>query len=89
MATVHFTANLRRHVDCPSVEVEAETVGEALAKVFEQNPRLRGYVIDERGAVRQHMNVFVDGEQIGDRQTLADAVGPDAEIYVMQALSGG
>ena len=89
MVTVHFTANLRRHVACPSVEVEAETVAEALAKVFEQNPRLRGYVVDERGAVRRHMNVFVDGEAIQDRQTLVDGLGPNAEVYIMQALSGG
>ena len=89
MPTVHFTANLRRHVACPSVGVTAETVGEALAAVFEQNPRLRGYIVDEQGAVRQHMNIFVDGVQIRDRTGLADAVGPDSEIYVMQALSGG
>jgi hypothetical protein len=35
------------------------------------------------------MNVFVDGMQIRDRTALHDAVGPSAEIYVMQALSGG
>jgi molybdopterin converting factor small subunit len=86
---VHFAANLRRHVACPSVSVAGQSVGEALAVVFDQNPRLRGYVVDEQGAVRRHMNIFVDGVQIRDRVELGDAVGPDSEIYVMQALSGG
>lgn len=89
MPTVHFTANLVRHVSCPSVQVEGATVAEVLARVFELNPRLRGYVVDEQGAVRKHMNVFVDGQQVLDREHLADVVSPDAEIYVMQALSGG
>jgi hypothetical protein len=35
------------------------------------------------------MNVFLDGEQIADRVGLSDAVRPESEIYVMQALSGG
>lgn len=89
MATVHFTQNLKRHVDCPTTVVAGETVGEVLAAVFEANPRLRGYVLDDRGAVRKHMNVFVDGEMIADREQLTDPVGSDAEVYVMQALSGG
>lgn len=89
MPRVRFTTNLQRHVPSPSVEVEGSTVAECLTAAFERNPRARGYVLDEHGAVRKHMNVFVDGEQIRDRAALTDAVGPDAEIYVMQALSGG
>ena len=89
VARVVFTANLQRHVPCPPVTVDAATVGEALALVFTDNPRLRSYVVDERGALRKHMAVFVDGELIDDREHLGDPVGPEAEIYVMQALSGG
>jgi molybdopterin synthase sulfur carrier subunit len=89
MPSVHFTANLRRHVSCPSSEVEGSTVAEILDAVFEHSPRLRGYVLDEQGAVRKHMNVFVDGQQIRDRSGLSDAVEPESEIYIMQALSGG
>jgi sulfur-carrier protein len=89
MPVVHFTANLRRHVSCPTVTVAGATVNEALAAVFEHNPRLRGYVLDDQGAVRKHMNVFVDGVQVRDRVSLADPVAPDSEIYVIQALSGG
>lgn len=89
VARVVFTANLQRHVPCPPVTVDAASVAEALEQVFNGNPRLRGYVVDERGALRKHMTVFVDGAQVVDRLQLSDPLTPDAEVYVMQALSGG
>lgn len=89
MADVAFTPNLQRHVECPRRDAPGSTVREVLDGVFADNPRLRGYVVDERGALRRHMIVFVDGRQISDRERLSDRVGPRSEIYVMQALSGG
>ena len=79
----------RRHVGIADTTAAGATVREVLDAVFAANPRVRGYVLDEHGAVRKHMNVFVDGAQICDRVQLRDAVGPSTEIYVMQALSGG
>ena len=89
MPRVVFTPNLQRHVACPAVEVAGATVREALEQVFVDNPRLRGYVVDEHGALRKHMAVFVDGQQLVDRAAQSDAVAAGSEIYVMQALSGG
>lgn len=89
MARVFFTQNLQRHVTCPPADVRGGTVREVLEAVFQQNPKARGYVLDELGALRQHMLVFVNGEQVQDRQTLSDAVLEPGEVYVMQALSGG
>lgn len=84
-----FTRNLQRHVPCPPTTVGGRTVAEVLEAVFATNDRLRSYVVDERGALRKHMVVFVDGRQVVDRSTLSDAVDADGEVYVMQALSGG
>jgi hypothetical protein len=89
MADVAFTPNLQRHVECPRRDAPGSTVREVLEGVFADNPRLRGYIVDEHGALRRHMTVFVDGRQISDRERLSDRVGPKSEIYVMQALSGG
>ncbi len=89
MPRVVFTRNLQRHVPCPPTMVEGTTVAEVLDAVFVANERLRGYVVDERGQLRKHMVVFVDGQQLVDRSKLSDAVEPDGEVYVMQALSGG
>ncbi len=46
-------------------------------------------MLDEHGAVRKHMVVFVNGQMICDREKLSDPVPEHAEVYVMQALSGG
>jgi len=89
MARIFFTANLRRHVDCPDEAVEAATVGELLDKYFEQRPGVRGYVLDDQGGVRHHVKIIVDGLNVRDRRTLTDSVGPSSKVYVFQALSGG
>lgn len=89
MPKVTFTHAIQRHVACPPMEVQGETVREVLDAVFARYEKARSYVLDEQGTVRQHMVVFVGGEPIRDRVTLTDRVPPDAEVYVMQALSGG
>ena len=89
MAKVHFTSNLRRHVDCPAVDSTGDTVRKVLNHVFEMNPRLQTYVLDDQGAVRKHMRILVDGLAITDLDKLSDHVKPNSEVWVMQALSGG
>jgi molybdopterin synthase sulfur carrier subunit len=89
MPHVVFTDNIQRHIACPPRTVGGGTVREVLDEVFSTNERARGYVLDEHGAVRKHMIVFINGKMIRDRRSLSDPVLPDAEVYVMQALSGG
>lgn len=85
MPHIEFTPILRRHLDVPSAEVGGDTVRRALGGVFEANPRLAGYVLDDQGALRKHVAVFVDGEMAA----LDTPLRPTSEIFVMQALSGG
>ena len=89
MAKVHFTSNLRRHVDCPAVECQGATVREILDEVFKVNTRLETYVLDDQRAVRKHMRILVDGVAVKDLAGLTEAVGANSEVWVMQALSGG
>lgn len=89
MPRVAVANSLRRFVACPPEVVSGATVADALAAYFTLHPAVRGYVLDDQAAVRHHVAVFVDGAPIGDRQTLADEVGRDAEIHIIQALSGG
>lgn len=89
MPRVVFTPNLQRHVSCPPAEVPGRTVREVLDVVFAGNARARGYVLDEQGALRKHMLVFIDNEIVRDRVHLSDRVPETGEVYVMQALSGG
>ena len=89
MAKVSFTSALQRFLPAPSAQVEAATVGAALAEVFAFRPALRGYVLDDQGALRRHVAVYVNGTAVRDRVWLTDPVAPHDEIYVFQALSGG
>lgn len=89
MPLVEFTPNLASQTDAPTCQVEGATVAEALAAVFAQHPKLRSYVLDDQGALRTHVVVFVDGTTILDRRFLTDPVKPESDIFVMQALSGG
>ena len=89
MVKVHFTSNLRRHLDCPSVECAGASVSEVLAEVFKVNTRLETYVLDDQRAIRKHMRILVDGVAVRDLTGLSDVVRADSEVWVMQALSGG
>ena len=89
MPRVSFTQNLQRHVPCPEVTVEGETIREALENAFKEYPKLRGYILNDQGGLHRHMAVIVNGEATLDRERLAEPVQSDDEIYVMQALSGG
>lgn len=89
MARIVFTDNLQRLVACPPVETDGGSLREVLDAAFRKNARARTYVLDEQGAIRKHVAVFIDGVLVQDRQTLTDPVPPTAQVYVMQALSGG
>jgi sulfur carrier protein ThiS len=89
MPRVRFTAHLARHTAAPECHVEAGDVAGAFEETFRQLPALRGYVLDDQGAVRRHVAVFVDGVCVVDRERLSDTVRHDSEILVMQSLSGG
>jgi sulfur carrier protein ThiS len=86
---ITFTSSLQRHLSCPPETVGGATVHEALEQYFTRHPQSRGYVLDEQGALRQHVVVFVNGVQLRDRSTQQDPISEGVEIYVMQALSGG
>ena len=74
MATVTFTPNLQRHVQCESARAGGATVADVLNGVFTEVPRLRGYVLDERGRLRKHMVIFLDGTAVRDRETLFEEI---------------
>lgn len=89
MPHIRFTENIQRHTPCPNEPVSGETLAEALANYFLTHPAARGYVLDDQGALRPHMVIFIDGRHLRDRTTLSDPLPPNAVIDIMQALSGG
>ena len=88
--TLGFTKNLAQHVECGDAELDGvHTVREALTAYFESNEPMRSYLLDDRGAVRHHVVIFLNGTPISDRTAQSDTVRDGDEILVMQALSGG
>ena len=61
------------------------TVAEVIAALEERVPGMADRLLVTGPAIREHLNVFVDGE----RATLATPVGPDAVVHVIPAVSGG
>jgi len=87
--TVRFTPALARRVAAGAIEARGATVRAVLDDAFARDPKARDWVLDEAGNLRRHMTVFVDGEIISDRARLSDPVRDGAELWIMQALSGG
>ena len=67
------------------VAVAGSTLGEALKDLEDKHPALKGWILDESGAIRRHVNVFVDGERVPSHA----ALGADARVQVLPAISGG
>ena len=81
-----FTDNARTlEVDVPS----GSDLAQVLARIEEDNPSLVRRICDERGDLRQHVNVFIGTANVRDAEGLATTVPDGAEVYVIPAVSGG
>jgi sulfur carrier protein ThiS len=89
MPVVEFAPALQRHARCAPVSTQAASLRSALDAAFDRQPALRSYVLDEQGAVRKHVAVFINGQLLHDRQRLERPLAGADRVYVAQALSGG
>ena len=89
MPRIIFSHAMKRHIDCPPVDVEGTNVRAALDAAFAKNPAARSYVLDDQAHVRKHISIFVDGAALRDRKSLSDTITPASEILIVPALSGG
>jgi sulfur-carrier protein len=65
--------------------IEGGSVGELLRELERAHPAAKGWILDERGELRQHLHVFVNGEP-----SAQDArVEAEDRIDVVPAISGG
>ncbi len=90
MIRVRFPRHLRRHVPVPAeCEATGGTVGDVLQDLDRRFPGVSSYLIDERGSLRQHVNLFLGDQLVRDRTKLSDSTEGYEELVIMQALSGG
>ena len=85
MATVTLRAPLKQRAGTSALEVDGKTVSEALASLESDIPSLKGWVLDDQGRIRRHVNVFVNGEPA----TPEVAIGDQDRIDIIHAISGG
>jgi molybdopterin synthase sulfur carrier subunit len=72
-----------------SFAVEAETLADVVRTLERMAQGIGFYICDERGRLRQHVNIFVDGEMLVDRKALSDSLTASSQVFIVQALSGG
>ena len=89
MPSVQFTSHLRKVAPTGIITVDGATLRLALEEVFARHPKVRSYVLDDQERLRKHVVIFVDGERVSGGSDLKRVVNPTAQIYVLQALSGG
>lgn len=69
----------------PDHAVDGATVREALRALALAQPALGGWILDERGLIRRHIKVFVNGEDAAEDTP----VGADDRVEILQSISGG
>jgi len=90
MAFVRFTSALNRFFpDIKEMEVAGNTVNDVLSEVSKEVPGISGYLLEDDGSLRKHVNIFIKDELIQDRSKLSDPVANEDAILIYQALSGG
>jgi sulfur-carrier protein len=85
MAKVRLRGQLEKLAGGSEHEIAGATVTALLQELEQTHAALDGWILDERGVIRRHINVFVNGEQ-----AMADAaVGEDDRVEILPAISGG
>jgi molybdopterin converting factor small subunit len=85
MALVILRAPLSELAGGREHALDAATVQESLRALEERRPAIAGWVLDEQGAIRRHVNVYVNGQLAGEDTT----VGPTDRVHVLPAITGG
>jgi molybdopterin converting factor small subunit len=68
------------------VDASGSTIDELTRDLDRQFPGIRFRMIDEQDAIRRHIRIFVNGDQV---RALDTALAPNDEVFIVQALSGG
>ena len=71
------------------LDISPSNVGEALDHLWREHTALRDRVLNELGAVRPHVNVFVNSQTVPRDKVLQTGILDDAEVCIMPAVSGG
>ena len=66
-----------------------QTLREALNLLWQQHVGLRDRIVNEKGELRQHVNIFLDDENVRRKQLLDTALPEKCEVTILPSVSGG
>ena len=87
--TIHVPRELRGYCEGALGSLWAPSVRAVLDELERRHPSLYRGICDDTGAVRRHVNVFVNKDHMRDRDGLDTALVPGDEIIILPAVSGG
>ena len=88
--TIHVPGPLRAYCGGAStLSLSAGSVRSALEQLEQAHPELHRNIRDETGAVRRHVNLFVNSDNIRDLAGLETELTEGDVLTVMPAVSGG
>jgi molybdopterin converting factor small subunit len=85
MALVRLRGQLKAMAGGPEHPLDAATVADLMRALEAARPALAGWILDERGRIRRHINVFVNGERGGETTPVSE----EDRVDVLPAISGG
>lgn len=89
-ALVHLPLALRDEVGgASSVDVDCATVADALDALSARHPTLRRHLFDETGALRRHVNVFVNDDDVRTLDGVETSLAAGDQIHIVPSIAGG
>lgn len=90
MPTIRIPTPLRAYTNGQAtVSVDAETAGQAMQSLVTAFPALQPHLYNEDGSLRAFVNIFLDGENLRDRQGLDTPLQPDDTLMIIPSIAGG
>lgn len=71
------------------IEIEADTVGDALTDLAQRYPALRPHLFDDEGALRQYVNVFVNDQDLRSLKGDATPLKAGDRLTIVPSIAGG
>ena len=88
--TIHLPTALRKYCGgSADLPISASSIQAALRELQSTQPSLYVNLCDETGAVRRHLNVFVNSDHMRDRDGLDTALRDGDVVTILAAVSGG
>jgi len=89
---IRLYATLRQMAGAPAVEVAAssgDTVGVAISQLVAEHPALRDYMLDDKGGLQDHIQVFLGGRHIRWLDGLDTVIAEGDELFIFPPVGGG